>query len=447
MKKDFKIKWYSLFSAIIASFGGFLLGYNQTVVAGALFFVEKDFHLSTIQEELIVSVLLIGALIGATFGGILADKIGRKLSLFISAVLFFVGTSIIATADTMLILIIGRIISGFAVGIVSLVVPLYIAEMADPTHRGVLVSLNQLAITLGILAAYIINYVFASSGEWKSMFGSGLVPAFILFLGLFFLPESPSYLAEIGKHKKAEEILSKIRSIRSDEEVVMKKETTKEKIKWKHLLDKSIRPALVVGIGMSIIQQLSGINGVIFYAPKIFQMAGIALAQNAILASISIGVINVIMTIVALWLIDLIGRRPLLIVGLSGMFVSLLFLGASFVFLKAYLGFIAIICIIAYIASFAISLGPIPWLLFSEIFPLAVRGRAMSIAFFVNWIVNYLVSLSFLTFTQVLGAGVTFWLFAVVCILGLWFVLVKVPETKGKSFVQIQKYFKSKIRT
>ncbi len=447
MQKSFKFTWFSAFAASIAALGGFLLGYNQTVVAGSLFFIEKDFHLSTFQEELVVSILLIGALIGATFGGVLADRIGRKYSLLFSSVLFFVGTALLATADTLFILMIGRCICGFAVGIVSLVVPLYIAEMSDPTHRGVLVSLNQLAITLGILAAYIINYVFASSGEWKSMFGSGLIPAIILFFGLFFLPESPSYLAEIGKHEKAKKILSKIRTIRSDEEVVLKQETTKEKVKWKHVFDKTIRPALVVGIGVSILQQLSGINGVIFYAPKIFQMAGFALAQNAILASISVGVINVIMTIVALWLIDLVGRRPLLIVGLSGMVVALILLGASFVFFHAYLGLIAIICIITYIAFFAISLGPIPWLLFSEIFPLGVRGRAMGVAFFVNWIVNYMVSLTFLTFTQVLGAGGTFWLFAVVCIFGLWFVVVKVPETKGKSFIQIQKYFKSKIGT
>lgn len=446
-KKGFKFTWFSLFAAIIAATGGFLLGYNQTIIAGALIFIEKDFHLSTIQQELVVSVLLIGALIGATFGGILADKIGRKLTMFFATLLFFVGTMLLATADTMLILMIGRCVCGFAVGLVSLVVPLYIAEMSDPTHRGVLVSLNQLAITFGILVAYIINFIFADSGEWKSMFGTGLIPVMVLFFGLFFLPETPSYLASRGKLTKAKKILSKIRVIRSDEEVVLKQETSKEKERWKHVFDKTIRPALVVGIGMSIFQQLSGINGIIFYAPKIFQMAGFVLAENAILASISVGVINVIMTIIALWLIDLVGRRPLLIVGLSGMIVGLICLGASFIFFKTYIGIIAIICIIVYIAFFAISLGPIPWLLFSEIFPLGVRGRAMSIAFFVNWIVNYLVSLTLLTLIQTLGAGKTFWFYAIVCILGLWFVIIKVPETKGKSFIQIQKYFKRKVKT
>lgn len=447
MQKKFKFTSFSLLSSIIAAIGGFLLGYNQTVVAGALIFIEKDFHLSIFQQELIVSILLIGALIGATFGGVLADRIGRKNSLFLSTILFFVGTALLGTADTMIILMIGRSICGLAVGIVSLVVPLYIAEMSDPSDRGILVSLNQLAITLGILVAYIINYVFSSSGEWKSMFGVGMIPVIILFLGIFLLPESPSYLALIGKHEKAKKILAKIRSIRSDEEVVLRTETLKEKIKWKHVFDKTIRPALTIGIGMSILQQLSGINGIIFYAPKIFQMAGFQLAQNAILASISIGVINVIMTIIALWFIDLLGRRPLLIIGLSGMIISLILLGSSFLFFQNHLGLIAIICIITYIAFFAISLGPIPWLLFSEIFPLAVRGRAMGVAFFVNWIVNYLVSLTFLSLSQSLGAGSTFWIFAVVCILGLWFTIVKIPETKGKSFVEIQKYFKSKKRT
>lgn len=447
MKKGFKFTWFSLFAAMIAAIGGFLLGYNQAVVAGAAIFLEKDFHLSTFQQEFTVSILLIGALIGATFGGILADRIGRKKSLFLSTILFFIGTALLATADTLLIVMIGRSVCGFAVGIVSLVVPLYIAEMSDPSHRGIFVSLNQLAITLGILGAYVINYIFSGLGEWKSMFGSGLVPAIVMFLGLFFLPETPSYLASIGKFEKAKKILSKIRVVKSDEEVIIKEGVTKEKEKWKHLFDKKIRPALAIGIGMSILQQLSGINGVIFYAPKIFQMAGFVLAQNAILASISIGVINVVMTIVALCLIDLIGRRPLLIIGLIGMAVSLIFLGSSFLFFKEYLGIIAIICIITYIAFFAISLGPVPWLLFSEIFPLAIRGRAMSIAFFINWIVNYLVSLTFLTFTEIMGPGITFWGFAAVSIFGLWFVVIKIPETKGKSFIQIQKYFRSKIRT
>jgi len=447
MKTKSHFRWFSLFVAIIAAMGGFLLGYNQTVIAGALIFIEKDFHLSTIQQELVVSILLIGALIGATFGGILADRIGRKNSLFLVTILFFVGTALLATADTMFILMIGRFICGFAVGIVSLVAPLYISEMSNPAHRGFLVSLNQFAITLGILVAYIINYIFAPLGEWKSMFGSGLIPIIILFLGLFFLPETPSYLASKGKIKKAKKILSKIRIIKADEEVLLKKETTKEKIKWVHVFDKKIRPALIIGIGMSIIQQLSGINGIIYYAPKIFQTAGFFLAQSAILASISIGAINVIMTIVALWLIEFIGRRPLLIVGLSGMIFSLILLGASFLFFHKHLDIIAMICIIIYIAFFAISLGPITWILLSEIFPLGIRGRAMGISVFINWVANYLVSLTLLTLIQVLGAGKTFWIYGIVCILGLWFVIKKVPETKGKSFVAIQKYFKSKIRT
>lgn len=447
MKKSFKFTWFSLVAALIAAIGGFMLGYNQTSVAGALIFIEKDFHLSIFQGEIVVTVLLIGALIGATFGGVLADRIGRKYSLFLSTILFFIGSELLGSADTLLIVLIGRFICGLATGIVSLVVPLYIAEMSDPMHRGVLVSLNQLAITLGVLLAYILNYVFATSGDWKSMFASGMVPAIVMFLGLFFLPESPSYLAAIGKHEKAKKILAKIRTITADEEVVLKSQTTKEKVKWAHVFDKSLRGALIVGVGMAIIQQLSGINGIVFYAPKIFQMAGFELAQNAILASISVGVINVVMTIIAVWLIDLVGRRPLLMIGLSGMTVALITLGAAFLFIPAYLGHVALICIITYIAFFAISLGPIPWLLFSEIFPLGVRGRAMGVAFFVNWIVNYLVSLTFLSLIDTLGAGKTFWLFAIVCVLGLWFVIRKVPETKGKSFVQIQKCFNSKERT
>ena len=445
MEKKDKFTAFSLFSAIIASLGGFLLGYNQTVIAGALMFIEKDFNLSTIQQEMIVSIMLIGALVGASFGGILADRIGRKLTLFFTTVFFVFSSMLLSSADTMFILIVGRFICGFAVGIVSIVAPLYIAEMSSPEHRGFLVSINQLSITLGILIAYIVSYIFADKSDWRSMFGSGLIPALGLFIGLFFLSETPSFLASRGNHVKAEKILKKIRKIRPDEEVLMKTQTSKEKVKWRHVFNKSIRPALVIGIGMSVIQQISGINGVIFYAPKIFQMSGFVMAEKAILASISIGVINVLSTIIAIWLIDIIGRRLLLIIGLCGMTASLAVLGFGFAFLKESVGMLALVCLIVYIAFFAISLGPVVWVLLSEIFPLGVRGRAMGLSVFINWVANYFVSLTLLTLLQNFGPGNTFWLYGLICILALWFVIAKVPETKGKSFVEIQHFLKKQF--
>ncbi|OGN66251.1 MAG: hypothetical protein A2888_01105, partial [Chlamydiae bacterium RIFCSPLOWO2_01_FULL_28_7] len=381
----YKVTYYSLISSIVASIGGFLFGFNQTIIAGAILFLEKEFHLSTIGQQFLVSILILAALFGASIGGFLADKIGRKNSLFFTTALFILGSFIASTADTLLILIIARIIIGFAIGIVSIICPLYIAEMSDPGHRGILVSLNQFAITLGILCAYIINYVFSPHGEWKSMFGVAIFPAFLLLIGLFFISETPSYLAFKGQNVLAEKIFRKIRKDADDTEIA-NLHLTEEKKSLKHIFDKNIKKALFMGIILSVLQQFSGINGVLFYAPKIFQMAGFSLASTAILASISIGIINVLSTIIALWLIDLVGRRVLLITGLIGMSFTLTALGISFMFVKKFLTEISIVSIVLYIAFFAISLGPIVWLIISEIFPLEIRGRAMSIAGLVNWL-------------------------------------------------------------
>ncbi|NGX56218.1 MAG: Arabinose-proton symporter [Candidatus Anoxychlamydiales bacterium] len=445
MKKKQKFTSFSLFTSIVAAIGGLLFGYNTSVISGALLFLKKSFGLSTFNQEMLVSIVLIGALLGACFGGLITDKLGRKFTLFFTSILFIIGTFVAMNANSINILLLGRMILGFAVGIVSLATPLYISEMSDPQHRGALVSLNQFAVTIGILLAYIINYSFAIDGNWRAMFAFALIPAFALFILLFFVPETPTFLATHGKKKKALKILSKI-LIDTKNSEISNIENNKEKkaASWSHLFSKSVRPALFIGIGISVFQQITGINIVIYYAPTIFQLAGFESAPSAILASMGIGTINVIMTFIALWLIDLVGRKPLLKVGISGMVISLTVLGFAFLAKGTLVSMVSVVSLMAYVAFFAIGLGPIVWLIISEIYPMGIRGRAMGIATFANWTTNYIITLSFLTLIEILGKSFTFWLYAFIGIIALWFVIKKVPETKGKSLKEIQKFFKNK---
>jgi sugar porter (SP) family MFS transporter len=442
--KQQKFTNFSLFVSIVAAIGGLLFGYNTSVISGALLFLKSSFNLSTFDQEMLVSIILIGALFGACFGGLITDKLGRKFTLLLTSVLFIIGTFIVMSADTLRVLFMGRVIIGFAIGIVSVAVPLYIAEMSDPKHRGALVSLNQFGVTIGILLAYIINYAFAIDSDWRAMFGFAIIPSIILFILLFFIPETPTFLATHGKKKKALKILKKIILDPKESEIESIESSQKQVVAWSHLLEKSVRPALFIGIGISIFQQVTGINIVIYYAPTIFQLAGFESAPSAILASLGIGTINVIMTFVALWLIDLVGRKPLLKVGISGMIVSLIILGFVFLLKGSLVSIISIISLMAYVSFFAIGLGPIAWLIISEIYPMGIRGRAMGIATFANWSFNYILSLSFLTLVDILGKSFTFWLYAIIGIFALWFVIKKVPETKGKTLKEIQNFFKSK---
>ncbi|MBI5346251.1 MAG: sugar porter family MFS transporter, partial [Chlamydiae bacterium] len=367
-----------------------------------------------------------------------------KFSMFLTTFLFFIGTLVMIMADTMQALLIGRLIIGFAVGIVSLTVPLYIAEISSASSRGSFVSLNQLAITIGILVSYGVDFSFSASSAWREMFGFSFVPTAILFLGLFFIPETPSWLASHGKKAQAQRVLLKTHKMGKDEEIIVetKKAKSKEIVSWKHLFEKSLRPALLIGVGISIFQQITGINTVIYYAPKIFQMAGFESASSAMLATMGVGSINVIMTIIALWLIDIVGRRSLLIVGLIGMIASLFTLGIAFLLSPEVVGAISVISLMSYVAFFAISLGPVAWLIISEIYPMGIRGRAMGFASFANWTCNYIVSLTFLSLINLLGKTGAFWFYGVIGVLALWFVYKLVPETKGKTFEQIQKLLK-----
>lgn len=435
---------YSFFASCIAAIGGILFGYNTSVISGVLLFISRDFGFSTIQQELIVSTLLVGAIIGALTGGVIADFFGRKKALFLTLFLFFIGVITLREASAFHTFLWGRFISGLAIGIVSMAVPLYIAEMSPPKLRGAFVSINQLCITIGILLAYIVSYALAFEGDWRDMFTFAFIPITMQFLGLFFIGETPSWLLSHNKKKEAEEVLHKIHlhSLVEDLSQARKEEDHPTQKTFKALLSRSVRKPFFIGIGIAVFQSITGINTVIYYAPQIFQLAGYEKTETALLATILVGSINVFFTFVALWLIDRLGRRALLVLGLIGMALSLFWLGISFALEKEGMGISSVASVLIYVSFFAISLGPVAWLLISEVFPLGIRGRAMGIATFSNWLANYFVSLTFLSLIDDIGASMTFWLYAIICLIALIFVVKLVPETKGKTLEQIQAFWK-----
>ncbi len=438
-------------AAAITATGGLLFGYDTGVISGALLFIRQDFApLSPFLEGVIVSFLLVGAVVGALSGGPLSDRVGRRPTTLLAAVIFGVGALAVAFAPGVGFIIFGRFLLGLGVGLASMIVPLYIAEIAPADRRGALVSLNQLMITIGILLSYIVGVIFAPIEGWRYMFAVALVPALVLGIGMFMLPESPRWLFEHGQLDKARAVLGRSRSpeevdleLREMEEIKSLEEE-QARVSYKELLAPYVRPALVIGIGLAIFQQITGINTVIYYAPTILQGVGFT-EEGAIAATaLGVGVVNVGFTILAVRIIDRAGRRPLLIIGLIGMVVSLILLGVVFSLdsTSGAAGLLATICLGLYIASFAISLGPVFWLMISEIYPLRIRGTAMSVASIANWGSNFLVALTFPILLATLGGAGSFWLFAVLGIVAWFFVYFRVPETKGRSLEEIEASFR-----
>jgi SP family galactose:H+ symporter-like MFS transporter len=434
-------------AAAISALGGLLFGYDTGVISGAILFIKQDFSLSSTLEEFVVSAVLIGAVLGAIVGGTLADRLGRRRSLLLSAAIFALGAFGTAFSPSVMVLIVGRVIVGVAIGAASFIAPMYISEVSPNKIRGRLVALNQIALTSGIVIAYLVDYALSNVQGWRWMLGLAAIPAAALGVGMVFMPNSPRWLVAQNDNVKANEVLKRIRS-QGDVERELKEiqiSLQKQTGGWTELKSPLIRPALVVGIGLAIFQQITGINTVIYYAPTIFQFAGFKSASAAILATVGVGVINVLMTVVAMQLLDRVGRRPLLLAGLIGMVVSLVVLGVAF-WLPTQgqlVGWIAAISLAAYVGSFAIGLGPVFWLLISEIYPLSVRGLAMSIATVANWGSNLIVALTFLTLVGVLGRPGVFWLYGLIGI-GAWFFAHSlVPETRGKSLEEIEEHWRS----
>ena len=426
----------------ISALGGLLFGYDIGIISGAILFIKKDFSLSPSLEEIVVSSVLLGSLVGAGAGGTLADRLGRRRLLIVTAIVFGLGAIGAALAPDTAWLITARFVAGTAIGIASFVAPLYISEIAPVQIRGKLVSINQVALTSGIVISYLVDYAFAESAAWRWMFAMAVIPAGAFGIGLTFIPSSPRWLVGRGHLDQARTVLNRIRA--PDEVEGELKEiqhsAAQQKAHWSELLSPLLRSAMIVGVGLAIAQQITGINTVIYYAPTIFKFAGLSSASVAILASVGVGVVNVALTLVAMQLVDRVGRRPLLLASLAGMTFSLFVLGLAFSLpqLSSSLGWIAVASLMVYVGSFAVGLGPVFWLMLSEIYPLRIRGRAMSVGTVANWSGNLIVALSFLTLTQILGKSATFWLYAVVSVGAWFFAFFLVPETKGKSLEQIE---------
>lgn len=434
-------------AAICAALGGLLFGYDTGVISGAVLFITKQFALSVFPTELVVAVVLLGAAAGALTGGRIADWLGRRRTLLITSIIFIVGAIICALAGSLQMLVAGRLIVGLGIGLSS-VVPVYISEISPARARGWQASMYQLAITIGILAAYLVDYAFADSEGWRWMLGLAAVPGLLLGLGMIILPETPRWLLERGRAADARRILHRLRGNPDVEDEVREIQNTlsvaSERGRFSDLLLPAVRPALIIGVGLAIFQQVTGINTVIYYAPHIIQSAGISSASGAILATAGIGLVNVIMTVVSMLLIERAGRRPLLLTGIIGMIITLGVLGFAFRVStqSTTLAWVAVITLMAYVASFAISLGPIFWLLIAEIYPLKIRGLASGTAATANWAFNLLVSLTFLSLVQWLGPSWTFWLYGLLAI-GAWlFSYYLVPETKGRTLEEIEEHWR-----
>ena len=429
--------------ALIAALGGFLFGYDTGVIGGALLFMQKDLGLTTSgQKEMTVAILLLGAVAGAAASGWLADKISRRRTKIISGTVYVIGAFACAFSQSYWQILASRFWLGLAVGTASFVAPMYIAELVPARIRGGVVSFNQLMITTGILAAYIVDWGFAGfSNNWRWMFGVAAVPGAVLAIGMYFMPFSPRWLVDQGREDDAREVLRRYRDDEDDvdDEIAEIKDVTEKEFSLRELLAKGVRRMLVVGVALAIFQQIVGINTVIYYAPTILKLAG---QQNtgALTQSVFIGCTNVFFTIVAILLLDRLGRRFFLVAGTATLTVALVGLGVYFASpgVQSAVPWLALACLLIYIAGFAVGLGPVFWLMISEIFPIQMRGPAMAVCTMFNWGLNFAISYTFLTLIGAITKQGTFWLYAFFGVCALVFFVVLVPETKDRSLEQIQ---------
>jgi len=433
------------FIAGIAALGGLLFGYDTGVISGALLFIRQALSLSPTMQGIIVSIVLAGAAVGAAIAGYLSDRFGRRRVILGAALLFVLGAVLSALPSGLPALLGGRLLVGFAIGIASMLTPLYLAEIAPARDRGAIVSLNQLCITAGILVSYLVGFALASVTDgWRWMLGIGAVPGLVLAIGMLILPESPRWLAGHGRIDEAGAVLTRLRGGTdvSGELNALRTDIAREGkhlANWRELFSRRLRRPLTIGVGLAMFQQITGINTVIYFAPTIFETAGLPSAATSILATAGVGAVNVIMTIVSIRLIDRLGRRQLLYWSLGGMAAALFVLtGAFHAGASGGLAWIAVASVAAYVGFFAIGLGPVFWLLIAEIFPLAVRGRAMSLATVANWGFNLIVAVTFLDLVAVLGSANAFLLYGLLCLVALAFVIAVVPETKGHSLEEIE---------
>jgi sugar porter (SP) family MFS transporter len=428
--------------AVIAALGGFLFGYDTGVIGGAMLYIKKDFHAGTFAQSSMVSAILIGAAIGALISGWAADAFSRRRTKIASGSVYVVGALLCAFSQNTLEMVGSRFILGIAVGTASFVSPMYISENAPPRIRGGLTTFNQLMVTIGIVAAYIVDWGLAGvSNNWRWMLGLAVVPGLALAIGMMFLPYSPRWLVDKGRSDDAHDVLERTRDDDHDvdKELGEIEEAAEREGGVRDLLSRSVKPMLVMGLALALFQQFVGINTVIYYGPTILKATGIG-DGGALQQSVFIGVTNVVFTIIAVLLLDKVGRRVLLLTGNVAFFAALVLLGVYFASsaLQHHAQWLALAALTLYIAGFAISLGPVFWLMISEIFPLHLRAPAMAVCTIGNWLANFVVSVSFLSLTNVITRQGTFWLYAAISVAAFIFFAARVPETKDKSLEEIE---------
>lgn len=433
---------YLILITIAAALGGLLFGFDTAVISGAAPFIKSYFNLDNIMLGWAVSSLLVGCVCGVIASGKPSDVFGRKKTLLIAALLFFISAIGSALSEHLNIFIIFRFFGGIAVGTASMLAPMYISEISPAGKRGSLVSLNQLAIVIGILVAFFSNYLLSSTGgnNWRWMLAVMGLPALFFFMTLLFIPESPRWLIQKGKKKEAYNIMEKISGtelakIELDE--VERSVTSENKGSYREVFSKKISPLIWMGIVVAVFSQVTGINSIMYYAPMIFAKTGIGM-NNALIQTIAIGAVNLIFTLVAIRYIDRFGRKPLLIIGSIGMAISLFIIAIAF-YLHQFGGILILLFVLIYIASFAASLGPVTWVFVAEIYPNRLRSQAMSVAVVFLWAAVFVVSLLFPYMLNVLGGGTAFLIFGIMCLIYLVFLVAKVPETKGKSLEELEK--------
>jgi len=458
--------FFVVLMAIVAAMGGLLFGFDTGVISGAIPFLQQSFGIPDGSIEFITTAGLIGAVIGALIGGSVTDRLGRRKVLMASGVIFAVGALWSGASPSTSSLIAARLLLGIAIGTSSFAVPLYIAEISPCRMRGTLVSLFQLMITIGILVSYFSDFLFADESNpdcWRAMFYVGVIPAIILLMGMFFMPESPRWLLSRGKTEEGLSVLGRtegkdaitvLEAIRSEIENDRKNTST-----WKDLFRKEWRYPLIIVIGISFFQQFVGINTVMYYSPKIFQMAGFDGSVAAIGASLGVGAINVLTTVLSVYFVDRIGRRSLFNIGMIGIIVSLSLLGGSFLVNFGGAGkFVTVGCTLLYVTFYAISVGPLGWLIISEVFPQFLRAKGSSLGSLCVWVFNSIVTYTFFKIAKLLSvpgsemvvngesmanpAG-SFFFYAFIALTGLIWGYFLLPETKGKALETIENHWKS----
>jgi SP family galactose:H+ symporter-like MFS transporter len=430
---------------------GALFGYDQGVISGALDGIKREFSLGSLLVEVVTSWVTLGALLGSLAGGDLADRLGRKKAVLVAGALFAAGALLQALAPDATLLVVGRLVVGFGVGVAAVAAPLYGAELAPAAFRGRFVSAYQLAITIGIFLAYLVDGWLAAGNSWRMMLGVSLVPGVLLMLVALLAPESPRWLVKMGRRDEALGLMVRIRpGVDATPRLASIEASLSEEAKqasWREVFDPAWRRPLLIAIGLAVFQQITGINAIIYYADEIFAAAGFATAEaQTAVTTWAIGGVNVLATFIAIAFIDRLGRRPLLLAGLVGMGISLVVVGLAFLSIgpgaavggPSAAGIVTLVALVVFIISFAFSLGPVVWTVISEIFPGRVRGRAVAVATAVNWGSAFLVSQFFLTLIDAIGVSATFWLFALFCLLGWIWTYRRVPETRGRSLEQIE---------